>query len=122
VDESVINPIKQDHSQTKQHSYLEYLVLEFHQPFTSINFKPVTEKEICEIKKSLKRRNSCSYDEILSRIVKLSMPFVSSPLIYICNRMLSTGMFPTHLKFSQVLIFKKKVIKLRYLLIGRYPF
>jgi hypothetical protein len=31
------------------------------------------------------------------------MPFNSPPLIYICNRTLSTGTFPTHLKFSQVL-------------------
>jgi len=36
------------------------------------------------------------------------MPFISSPLIYICNKMLSTGTFPTRLKFSQVFpIFKK---------------
>jgi len=36
------------------------------------------------------------------------MPFISSPLIYISNKMLSTGIFPTRLKFSQVFpIFKK---------------
>jgi hypothetical protein len=46
LDESVVNMIKQDHNQIKQHSYLEYLVHEFHQLFPSINFKPVTEKEI----------------------------------------------------------------------------
>jgi hypothetical protein len=46
VDESVINIIKQDHNQTKQHSYLEYLVHEFQQPFPAIIFKPVTEKDI----------------------------------------------------------------------------
>jgi len=34
--------------------------------------------------------------------IKLSMPFISLPLIYICNKMLSTGTFPTLLKFSQV--------------------
>jgi hypothetical protein len=32
-------------------------VHEFHQPFPSLNFKPVTEKEICEIDKSLKWKN-----------------------------------------------------------------
>jgi hypothetical protein len=31
------------------------------------------------------------------------MPFISSPLIHICNRTLFTGTFPTHLKFSQIL-------------------
>ena len=36
------------------------------------------------------------------------MPFISSPLIYIRNKILSTGTFPTRLKFSQVFpIFKK---------------
>jgi predicted YcjX-like family ATPase len=45
VDESVINITKQDHNQTKQHSYLEYLVHECHQPFLSIKFKPVTERK-----------------------------------------------------------------------------
>ena len=29
------------------------------------------------------------------------MPFISSPLIYICNK-ISTGVFPTRLKFSQI--------------------
>ena len=48
------------------------------------------------------------YDEVPLWIVKLSMPFISSPLIYICNKMLSTGAFPTRLKFSQVFpIFKR---------------
>jgi hypothetical protein len=112
VDQSVINIIKQDHSQIKQHTYWEYLVHEFHQPFPSVHFKPVTEKEICEINKSLNWRNSCGCDEVLSRIVKLSMPFISSPLIYICNRMLSMGTFPTHVSYmfkilTILLIFKK---------------
>jgi hypothetical protein len=35
VDESVINITKQDRNQINQHSYLEYLVHESHQPFLS---------------------------------------------------------------------------------------
>jgi hypothetical protein len=46
--------------------------IKFHQPFPSINFKRVTEKEIYGINKSLKWKNSCGYDEVPSRIVKLS--------------------------------------------------
>jgi hypothetical protein len=103
VDEYVTNIIKLDHSPINQHSYLEYLVHESHHLFLPINLKPVTEKEIYEMNKSLKCKHSCGYDEVMSRIVKLSMPFTSSPSIYICNRMLSTGTFPTHLKLSQVL-------------------
>jgi hypothetical protein len=60
------------------------------------------------ISKSLKWKNSCGYGEVPSKTVKLSMQFISSPLIYICNRMLFTGMFPTRSEFSQILpIFKK---------------
>ena len=63
--------------------------------------KSVKEKEIHEINKSLKWKKSNGYDEVPSWTVKLNMPFVSSPLIYICNKMLSTGTFPTRLKFSE---------------------
>jgi hypothetical protein len=108
VDESVINIIKQDCNQITQHSHMEYLVHAFQQPFSAISFKSVTEKEIYEINKSLKWKNCYGYDEVPFRIVKLSMPFISSPLIYICNKMLSTGTFLTCLKFSLVSpIFKK---------------
>jgi hypothetical protein len=32
----------------------------------------------------------------------LSAPFISSPLTYICNKSLSSGIFPPKLKFSAV--------------------
>ena len=49
----------------------------------------------------LKWKKSFGYDEVPSWIVKLSIPFISS-------KMLSTGIFPTRLKFSQISsIFKK---------------
>jgi hypothetical protein len=35
-------------------------------------------------------------------IIKLSVPFIISPLIYICNRPLATGTFPSWLKYSQI--------------------
>jgi hypothetical protein len=44
VDESVINIIKQDYNQINQHSDLEYLVHESHQPFLPINLKSVNWK------------------------------------------------------------------------------
>jgi hypothetical protein len=36
------------------------------------------------------------------KILKLSMPFIVSSRIYICNRFLSTGIFPSCLKYSQI--------------------
>jgi hypothetical protein len=52
--------------------------------------------------------NSCGYDEVPYKIVKLSMQIISSPLIRICNRMLFTGMFTTRLKCLQILPVSKK--------------
>ena len=83
VEESVIKIIKQDSNNLNKHSYMQSLVSAFQQPFSPIKLKSVTETEIYEINKSLKWKISYGYDEIPSWIVKLSVPFVSSPLIYI---------------------------------------
>jgi hypothetical protein len=50
--------------------------------------------------KSLKTRHSSGYIEIFVKILKLSAPFVSSPLTYLCNKSLSSGISPIGLKFS----------------------
>jgi hypothetical protein len=63
---------------------------------------PVTSKEMKNISNHSKIKNSCGYDEISSKVLKSSMPFVLSPLIYICNKSLATGIFPSWLKYSQV--------------------
>ena len=43
-----------------------------------------------------------------TKILKLRIHYISSPLTYICNKMLSSGIFPTRLKFSEVKpIFKR---------------
>jgi Notch-like protein len=42
------------------------------------------------------------------KILKISPPFISSPLNYICSKALSAGVVPTCLKYSEVLpLFKK---------------
>jgi hypothetical protein len=73
-----------------------------------IKLTPVSTREFSEIIKSLKWKNSHGYDEIPIKILKISLPYILSPLTYICDRSLSTGIFPTLLKFSQITpIFKK---------------
>jgi len=52
---------------------------------------------------SLKCKDSYGYDEISSRILKISAP-CASPLTYIFNKILSTGIFPERLKFSEVFL------------------
>jgi hypothetical protein len=56
-----------------------------------------------EIVKSLKSTNSHGYDEIPIKVLKLSLPFIISPLIHIYNKSLLKGIFPTWLKFPQII-------------------
>jgi hypothetical protein len=72
------------------------------QLYPSIQFKRTSSKEIEKIIKSLKTTNAQGFDEISARILKWSAPFISSPLAYICNRSLETGIFPARLKYSTV--------------------
>jgi len=71
-------------------------------------FKSFSTNEIISIIKSLKTKNSFGYDEIRPKILKMSANYISSPLTYICNTAISTGVFPDRLKYSIVNpIFKK---------------
>jgi hypothetical protein len=72
----------------------------FKQSFTNIKIKNTTTDEIEKIIKELKSKRSCGHDEITTKVLKISSPFIVSPLTYICNRMLSTGTFLDRLKFS----------------------
>jgi len=63
---------------------------------------------IGKIINSLKCKGSYSYDEISSKILKIGAPYVLSPLTHIFNKILSTGIFPERLTFSEVRpLFKK---------------
>jgi hypothetical protein len=56
----------------------------------------------------LKLSNSCGYDEVSSELLKLCSYYISSPLNYVCNRALLTGVFPDRLKYVTVRpLFKK---------------
>ena len=77
-------------------------------PYPSIKYHRTTTMEIENIIKSLKPSNSFGYDEVPMNLLRLCSSFVSSPLNYICNRTLSTGIFPDRLKYASIRpIFKK---------------
>jgi len=67
-----------------------------------MKIKYTTPKEIEKIIKLLKSKNSHGYDGIPTKILKVSTPFITSPLTYICNKSLSSGIFPSRLKFSEI--------------------
>jgi hypothetical protein len=70
--------------------------------FPNIKLKYTTTNEIEEIIKSLKMKNSHGYSGISGKILKLSMSYISSSLTYMCNKMISSGIFPTRLKLSEI--------------------
>ena len=87
---------------------MKYLPDNFKKPFTTMNWYYATNKKQKKIIKSLISKNSCGYDGISNKIIKLSAPFIISPLAYICNAVLNTGIFPDRLKYAIIkLIFKK---------------
>jgi len=80
----------------------------FKNPFSNINLKSISTKEIENIIKSLKPKNASGYDGISTKLIKICSPFISSTLAHICNKSLSSGIFPDHLKYAIVkLLFKK---------------
>jgi len=64
-------------------SHTHFMEQAFNNPYPSIECKCTTAKEIEQIIKSLKTKNSYGYDEISTKILKISCPFVSSPANYI---------------------------------------
>jgi len=72
----------------------------FNKPYPSMGSKYSSTKEIEQIIKSLKTKNSSGCDEISTKILKLSGPFISSPINYICNKMLFWCVFPDRLKYT----------------------
>ena len=76
--------------------------------FPKIDFKNISSEEIENIIRSLRSKESCGYEEISIKILKISAPFISSPLTYIFNRAMFTGIFPARMKYALVkLLFKK---------------
>jgi hypothetical protein len=81
---------------------LQYLFEYFNQPFKDIRWPYTSSKEISKIINSLKNKNSSGYDEIKTKITKISKPFIISPTISICNKLLARGIYPERLKFSLI--------------------
>jgi hypothetical protein len=61
---------------------ISYISRAFNQPFPIIKLKCVSSKEIEDITKSLKIKNSHGYNEISTRILKSSVYYISTPLTH----------------------------------------
>ena len=83
-------------------NFAAYLNSTCNEPYRNINYQYTSTKEIEQIISSLKSKNSHGYDDVSVNILKSSSPYISSPLCHICNKMLSTGIFPDRLKYAVV--------------------
>jgi hypothetical protein len=70
--------------------------------YTLMVFKTFSTQEITSIIKSIKTKNSSGYDEISTKLLKISANYICSLLSYICNKSVSTGIFPERLKYSVI--------------------
>jgi len=102
-----LNSGNNKHTNIKDPNPISYLINSFHRPFPKISWHYASTYEIEKIIKSLKSKITGGYDEISTQILKFSAPIISL-LIYICNAILNTGIFPVRLKYTIIKpIFKK---------------
>jgi hypothetical protein len=68
----------------------------------------LTEAEVICTITSLKNKNSCSYDGLSNKILKLCGRHISKPLTYVYNKSLLSGICPEYLKYAIIIpCFKK---------------
>ena len=71
---------KNSKDSTTYESPTHYLTNLFHKPFPNTQFNNTTTSEINKIIKSLNLKKSSGYEEISTKIMKISVPFICSPL------------------------------------------
>jgi hypothetical protein len=86
---------QQVNDMSKNLQVLNNLYSVFNKPFPQLNLAPTNAKEVKDIIRTLKWKSSYGYDEIPLKVLKISAPYIISPLIYLCNKSMITGIFPT---------------------------
>ena len=79
--------------------------------FPNFTLQTVSTNEIMNTISSLKSKNSSGYDGISTKLIKKSSPFFASPLTHICNKSITSGIFPECMKYAIVNPLFKKVKK-----------
>ena len=67
---------------------------------SSMFLKPTTPRELCEIAKKIKNKNSFGIDEIPTSMVKIAIGKCKNILAHIVNNSLKYGIFPYQLKIA----------------------
>ena len=87
----------------KNYSY--YLNKQINSTFT---FKNIDEIIVKKTINNLPTKNSCGYDDISSKLLKVIAPVIIKPLTLLINQVLNTGIFPDKLKIAKVIPIYKK--------------
>ena len=92
---SIIDKISQNNVNNKTNNekiptFHYYLELNYVHPPSSLVIKTFSTKEITSIIKALKTKNSHGFDEISTKLLKISATSICSPLTYICNKSISS--------------------------------
>jgi hypothetical protein len=94
ISENIIKNIRSNKLNHDTHNNPNYyLSNQPHRAFPNINFKNTSTKEIENIIRSLKAKGPHGYDGITTKI---------SPLSYIFNKSMISGIFPTRLKYATI--------------------
>jgi hypothetical protein len=88
-----ISHIKDKYSSTINSDPSHYVAHVFTNSFLNIQLKFSTAKEIESIIKSVKPKKTCGYDEISTKLLKISSAYITSTLNHICNTSLLSGTF-----------------------------
>ena len=89
-------------------NYSFYLNKQINSTFT---FKNIDEIIVKKTINNLPAKNSCGYDDVSSKLLKVIAPVIIKPLTLLINQVLNTGLFPDKLKIAKVIpIYIRKVI------------
>jgi len=94
------NNVNNKTNTAKVPNFYYYLEQNYVHPTPSLVIKTFSTKEITCIIKALKTKNSHGFDEISTRLLKISATYLCSPLTYICNKSILSGIFPAVLNFQ----------------------
>jgi len=96
----------------KIRAFIHYKFQNCKYPYPNIKFSYTSTEEIEKIIKHLKIKNAHGYDVFSTKILKLSAPFVSSPVPYIFNKSFVLDSFPSKLNTQQWYQLSKPLTKL----------
>jgi hypothetical protein len=94
VSDDVLNKNFSKMDTTNNDHPIIYLRHNFKHCHSQIKLNNTTTYEISKITSSLKSKNLHGYDEISNKILQTSAHFILSPLPYIFNKVLLSGIFP----------------------------